>query len=179
MRRTEIAQLLPTIFQQTLQDGSILWVILEVMEAMHAPSEAALTQLDAFFDPRRTPATWLPYLAYWLNLDRLFNPSATSGDSAPLLSTGTGPLRELMAQAAYLSNWRGTAQGLIVFLETATNTKGFGVEELVFNPEHNQLCPFHIKVVAPSSTQAHQVLIERIINSEKPAHVTYELVFDS
>ncbi len=51
MKRTEIEQMLPGIFQRTVQEGTPLFALLEVMEALPAPDEAVLDQLDAFFDP--------------------------------------------------------------------------------------------------------------------------------
>ena len=47
MKRNEIEQMLPGIFQRTVQEGTPLFALLEVMEALPAPDEAALDQLDA------------------------------------------------------------------------------------------------------------------------------------
>jgi hypothetical protein len=49
MKRTEIEQMLPGIFQRTVQEGTPLLALLEVMEALPAPDETVLDQLDAFF----------------------------------------------------------------------------------------------------------------------------------
>ena len=37
--------------------------------------------------------------------------------------------------------------------------------------------PFHVRIVAPAAALPHRALVERIIESEKPAHVTYDLEF--
>jgi len=37
--------------------------------------------------------------------------------------------------------------------------------------------PFHLQVIAPSAAQPQRALIKEIIEMEKPAYVTYELVF--
>ncbi|MGK7872182.1 MAG: phage tail protein [Xenococcaceae cyanobacterium] len=174
MKRQEIERLLPEVFQRTILPGTPLWAILEAMEAMHTPVEASLEQLDTYFNPHRTPEDFLPFLARWLNLEWLFERSGVT--NSPFLSTGTEPLRELIALAAELSQWRGTAKGLILFLETATATSGFEIKEQVINPE-GQIIPFHLQILAPAATQPHQALLERIIESEKPAYVTYELQF--
>jgi hypothetical protein len=82
----------------------------------------------------------------------------------------------LLAAAAYLSQWRGTARGLILFLEIATGTRGFEISEQIAGPDGRPQ-PFHIRIRAPEAVRLHRVLIERIIESEKPAYVTYELEF--
>jgi hypothetical protein len=43
--------------------------------------------------------------------------------------------------------------------------------------EKNQIRPFHIRVVGPAEAAVYQPLVERIIELEKPAYVTYELQF--
>jgi phage tail-like protein len=183
MKQDEIQQLLPVIFQRTLSSGSPLTTILEVMEQMHSPAEAVLDNLDAYFDPRRTPSAFVPFLARWLDLERLFDVSvlrtapdrATAAPTSPI-STGLSSLRELTAVAAELSRWRGTAKGLLLFLETAMETRGFVVEDQVVG-NNGRVQPFHLKIRAPAITRPHQTLMERIIESEKPAYVTYELEF--
>lgn len=181
MKRAEIEQLLPAVFQRTLRPGNPMTALLEVMEALHAPSEAVLEHLDRFFDPRRAPVEFVPFLAYWLDLDRLFEESPggkwqVSFSRQPMTS-GFGRLRELVASAAYLSQWRGTKKGLLLFLQTAIGLEDFEIEEQVID-ENGQPHPFHIRVRAPLEGAMHKALIERIIELEKPAHVTYELVFE-
>ncbi len=127
MKRSEIAQLFPAVFQRTMRDGNPLDGLLEVMEALQAPDEAVLGRLDAIFDPRRTPDEFVPFLAYWADLTRLFDESSNVSNqfafSRATIASGLGRLRELIASAAYLSQWRGTKRGLVLFLQTAT---GFG-----------------------------------------------------
>lgn len=179
MKRSEIEQLLPGIFQRTLRPQTPLYALLEVMEALHAPSEAVLADLDSFFDPYRTPDEFVPYLAGWVDLDRLLHEAkgyAASNAPPPPFPTGQGRLRELIAAAAFLSKWRGTPRGLLRFLETATGATGFVIDERTPGP-NGQPRPFHLRIVAPQSVQPYQALLERIIELEKPAYVTYELVF--
>jgi phage tail-like protein len=175
MKRTEIEHLLPGIFQRTIREGTPLFALLEVMEALPAPDEAVLDQLDAFFDPYRTPDAFVPFLASWVDLEWLLLevPEGFTSLASPLPS-GMGRLRELVAAAAFLAQWRGTAKGLIRFLETATGVQGFAIEEQVLGSD-GQIKPFHIRVRAPQETAPYRVMIERIIESEKPAYVTYEL----
>lgn len=175
MKRSEIEQLLPVVFQRTLRPGNALTAILDVMEAQHAPSEEILQSLDTFFHPHRTPDHFVPYLASWVDLERMFSDSPRETDAAvPPFSAGIGRLRELVAAAAFLSKWRGTARGLQCFLETATGMTGFEIEEHVPGPDGRSK-PFHIAVRAPAEARAFRDLIERIISMEKPACVTHEL----
>ncbi|MBO0781749.1 MAG: hypothetical protein J2P37_23265 [Ktedonobacteraceae bacterium] len=174
MKRTEIEHLLPGIFQRVSTEGTPLFALLEVMEALLAPDEAVLDQLDAFFDPYRTPDTFVPFLASWVDLERLL--LEVPGELAPPpLPSGQGRLRELIAAATFLAQWRGTTKGLLRFLETAIGTQGFAIEEQVLGSD-GRLRPFHIRIRAPQEAVPYRVLIERIIESEKPAYVTYELV---
>jgi hypothetical protein len=126
----------------------------------------------------------VPLLARWLYLDRLLEerggPGGGPGTSATwdtLMTAGLGRLRELVAAAAYLAKWRGTAAGLRRFLEIATGESGFVIDERVPGVGGRPV-PFHIRVVAPASTGPHRGLIARIIETEKPAYVTYELAFE-
>ena len=65
---------------------------------------------------------------------------------------------------------------MLRFLETATGVRGFAIDEQV--PGEGGLPrPFHLRVHAPRETEPFRVLIERIVEVEKPAYVTYELVF--
>ena len=180
MKRAEIERLLPSIIERTLQPLSPLAAILDVMEALHLPSEAALARLDAAFDPRRTADDFVPFLARWVDIDRLFDEPRGVGTvewSRATISTGIGRLRELVASAAYLSRWRGTAKGLHRFLQTATGENNFEIKENVDSDGRSKL--FHLVVIAPASIRPHQRLIKRIVDSEKPAYVTYELIIRS
>ena len=178
MKQAEIEQLLPGIFQRTLRAGSPLNALLAVMEALHDPDEQVLAQIEKYFDPYRTPDRFVPYLAGWVDLERLLveSPEEREQTDAMPLPTGTGRLRELIAAAAYLSQWRGTAKGLKRFLETATGAHGFEIDESGQTAK-GQRRAFHIRVRAPKETQPYRVLLQRIIEIEKPAYVTYELEF--
>ena len=63
-----------------------------------------MQRLDAFFDPRRTPDRFVPFLAAWLDLGRVLP-----------VTTGLSPLRELVAEAAAIAQAKGTARGLCGF----------------------------------------------------------------
>jgi phage tail-like protein len=170
MKRAEIEKLLPEIYQRTLLPGTPQYALLEVMEAMHGPSESALRDLAETFDPRRTSDDFVAFLARWVDLDRLF-----VGATLPeAMTPGLGRLRELIVESAELAKWRGTARGLIRFLQVATGISGFEIDEEVTD-ETGHLRPFHIRLRVPEEATRHRALIARIIESEKPAYVTYEL----
>jgi phage tail-like protein len=179
MKRSEIEQLLPEVMRRTITPGGPLQALLEVMETLHAPAEEVLDQLDRYFDPYRTPAAFVPYLASWLDLERIFAraPEILNAEVADaLFPSGLGRLRALTARAVFLSQWRGTAQGMIGFLETATGVAGFAIDEQIVDADRRPR-PFHIQVRAPVAAEPYAALIGRIIEQEKPAYVTYELVF--
>ncbi len=171
MKRVEIERLLPGIFQRTMTPGNPLWALLTLMEELHAPDEDVLAHLDAYFDPYRAPDEFIPYLAGWVDLARLLVevPEEFTGTVLPPFPSGLGRLREVIAAAAFLAQWRGTTKGLQRFLVTATGVPGFVIEEQV--PGR----PFHLRIRAPDAAAAYQDLIRRIIELEKPAYTTYEL----
>ena len=182
MKYNHIERLLPGIFQRVIRSDGPLRALTEVMESLHEPSETILEQLDAIFDARRTPPVFVPFLARWLDLHRLFDHQTGSNEdknSASYYPTTIQleRLRELIATAAYLSQWRGTAKGLILFLECATGVQGFRVDEQA--TFENRPIPFHLDIWAPQSAESYRILIDRIIESEKPAYVTYRLMFET
>lgn len=178
MKQSKIKQLLPDIFQRTVRSGGPLHSLLAVMEGLHAPSEKTLDELERYFDPYRTPDRFVPYLARWVDLDRLL-PESVGEEAAgpPHVPSGLGRLRELIAVAAFLSKWRGTRRGLLAFLEAATGVEEFQIQENVAGGDGEQL-PYHLDIQAPPEAVSYRELIEQIVEMEKPAYVTYELRFE-
>lgn len=178
MKQSEIEQLLPGVLQRTARPGSPLAALLGTLETLHAPAERTLAHLEELFHPNRTREEFVPLLARWVDLAHLLD--SPGGDklntrSNATISTGLGRLRALVASAAELSRWTGTAHGLKLFLETATGETGFEIRENL--DAANRPRPFHLTVLAPVSTKVHQDLLERIIAAEKPAYTTSDLVF--
>lgn len=169
MRREDIANLLPAIYEST--PGSPLDAVLEVAASLPQPIEDLLAGVDSLFDPRRAPERMLPFLAQWLDLDRFLVAQGEDGQTL-VLPAGIGHLRELCAMAAELSRERGTRRGLLRFLEVATGCDGFEIEENV--DREGKVRPFHILVNAPEQAQEYEALIHVIVAYEKPAYVTYE-----
>src|SRR5918992_2864563 len=98
MRQDEIERLLPSIFRRTAREGNPLTALLGLMEEMHAPSEAVLNRLDVMFNPRLTRAPFVIFLAYWVDLHRLFEEELRgewqTGIEQHPMSSGLGWLRE-------------------------------------------------------------------------------------
>lgn len=178
MKASQIKRLLPAVLQGGAAPGSPLAAILDVMETLHAPSEAILDNIDVYFDPRRTPDAFVPYIASWVDLEPVLDrPVGRNTYSLPSLPTGIDLLRELIASAVSLSQWRGTRKGLLLFLETATGLSGFTIDEQVRGTD-GKIIPFHLRIGAPSQAAQFHALVERIIDLEKPAYVTYDLEFE-
>ena len=167
MKHSEIAYLLPGIFQRTLGPESPMDAMLCAMETLHAPVEEILEQLDSICASHRAPEAFVPFLARWVDLERIFAPREEADN---VISTGLGRLRELIRGAAYLSKWRGTRQGLQRFLEIATGVTGFLIEEPPAQP-------FHLRITAPKEVEVHRALIERIVDVERPVYATWEVQF--
>ncbi len=182
MKRKAIEFLLPEIFRRTAREGEPLDALLRTMEDLHAPSTEIVGRFDGYLDPYRTPDGFVPYLARWLDLERLFDDPGDDytapEDGRNPISSGLGRLRELIAWASFLSQRRGTRQGLLKFLEVATGISGFAIDEELKGPDGRPI-PFHIRVRAPRAARIHRSLVERIITLEKPAYVTYDLDFGS
>jgi phage tail-like protein len=160
VNRGQIAHLLPVVFRRALDFSPPLTAVLGVMEAMHGPSELALRDFHDAVNPYAAPERFVPYLASWVGLEPVL-------DEAGGISSGTARLRELVAASSTLARWRGTARGLVLFLEIATGLTGFVVDE----PR-----PFHFILTLPADAAPHRELVERIVGSEKPAYVTAEIV---
>src|SRR5262249_9036543 len=88
-----------------------------------------------------------------------------------------GRLRELVSNAARLSQIRGTALALLQFLEIATGIAPYRLEESVTDRDGAGIA-FHVPLIAPQAPRAPEALIHLIVEQEKPAYVTWELAFE-
>ncbi|GIJ09365.1 phage tail protein [Micromonospora andamanensis] len=167
MRRAAIERLLPAAYQRAAVPGSVLWALLDVMEALHAPDEAVLAEVDALFAPYQAPGPMVAYLARWVAMDHLV---AAPRRDVPL-PLPLNRLRDLVAHGAALAAWRGTPDGLRTALELATGVTGFVLDE----PAER---PFHLVVRVPTEAADQVALIDRIVAAEKPAAVTAEITVE-
>jgi phage tail-like protein len=165
MRRQDIERLLPSMYQRAAGDGGVLAALLGTMEAMHAPTEQLLSTVDDMFTPYRSPDVMVAFLAGWLGYDHVL------GDRSGPGGVPVGRLRDLVAAGASLARQRGTATGLRRLVETVT-----GVAVRVVEPVGR---PFHVVVGVPAEAADRLALIRRLVEAEKPAATTFELVLDS
>lgn len=181
MQRSEIQALLPNVFQQTLEregkedgDSSVLSLLIDIMQFLHADIDKQLSTVEYFFNPCRTPKEeFVDYLGRWTDLDRLWDSksSANSFVNRELISRDC--LQELIASAAYLSQWRGTKKGLCQFLNIATGSNNISIQENINNQGEQQ--SFHFLVQIPDSQKQQLKLIKTIIEQEKPVYISYEI----
>ncbi len=183
MKHTEIKKLLPSVMQRSMTNNSlpngidgnkgssVLNTFIELMEKMHTPTEDLLDNLHNVFNPRQVPERFLPMLAHWTNLINLFQPDKAGSEPSfwkeRTLPTEPGYLRELIAMSVEISQWRGTNYGLKKVLQMATGISNFNIKETDK--------PFHIQVGVPEEAQKYWELIQRIVEQEKPAHITAEV----
>jgi phage tail-like protein len=171
MQADKIALLLPEVIRRAVVPGTPLAALLAVMEAQHDRSEAVLGDLPSVFDPLRTEDRFVPMLARWVDLQRL-----DEGGGGIELAR----MRLLVAMSARIGHRRGTLRGLLEVLSLATGLTGFAVDDAVpsvlANGQPGPPRPFHIKISMPSEGAGLVELVRAIVEQEKPAHLTAEVV---
>jgi len=168
MHKDEIVQLLPGVFQKTVSpsgenSGDLLMALLTVMEGLHKPVEDVLDNLDHYFHPDMASDRMLPYLANWVGLGPLL---PANGAPFPF---GNNRLRDLVWAAVSIAQLRGTRQGMRILLEAATGVAPFLIEA-------DGKRPFHLIIQYPTAAEPYTSLIEQILDLEKPAYATYQLI---
>jgi len=167
MRRAAIERLLPSAYQRASVPGSVLHALIGVMETLHEPDERILAESDELVSPYRTPDPFPAYLLHWVAMDHvLAAPTREAANALPV-----GRLRDLVAEGALLAQWRGTPFGLRRALRLATGVSGFVIDE---PPDR----AFHFVVRAPQAAADRLPLVRRIVEAEKPAATTFEVVVD-
>lgn len=162
MRRPAIERLLPAAYQRTAAEPGVLAALLGAMEAMHAPSEEVLAGVDDLFTPYRSPDRMVGFLLGWVALDHVLG----TRDADP--SIPIGRMRDLLSVGAWIAQHRGTAAGLRAVVALA-----IGAPVQVEEPAGR---PFHIVVRLPATADADVAVVRRIVEAEKPAAVTAEVV---
>ena len=181
MDRLRIARFLPEVYRSAgaEEETHPLGALLAVMEAMQAPVERVLKRLGDYVDPHRASPDFVHLLAAWLDLDRYLHVAGARRSSGrPHYLAGLPRLRALVTEAAELSRRRGGRETLERFLRVATGLQGVAVEEAPPDATGRPR-PFHIRVTAPAMSGAMRELVRNIVEDERPACVTYELVFVS
>jgi phage tail-like protein len=167
MRRQTIERLLPTAYQRANVEHSVLRALLDVMEQLHEPDEQLLAKVDELFAPYTAPDRFIPFLTGWVTLDYLVGVPRPDGEVRMPLPVGR--VRDLIANGAALAKLRGTPIGLRWFLQIATGATGFVIEE----PAD---APFHFVLRVPPDAEQYLGVINRIVEMEKPAASTFEVV---
>jgi phage tail-like protein len=167
VEQADITTLLPRVVQRSITPGEPLDAFLAVMQDQHAATEQMIREIDHLARPWQSPEEFLPYLAGWLDLDGILTLDSTG---AARLESGSAALRALIAAGAELARWRGTARGLVLFLESATGVREFAVEESVLGFDGRPL-PFTIRVLVPVLAQPLLGLVERVVALAKPAYL--------
>jgi phage tail-like protein len=184
-------QFLPALYEQDDFMGRFLMLF----ESFWAPVEAQIGNFYHYFDPKMTPARFLPWLAAWFNLslDERWSEAQQ---------------RRLLASIARLYRKRGARQGLQEYLEIFTGHPveigerrakdfrlgkgarlGAGVALGTGNVPHTFTVRVRLEPLRPTTDdgkklskeelerleQRRRRAIESIIESEKPAHTSYTL----
>lgn len=181
---TRYLEFLPQIYREI----DFLGRFLQIFEATFEPDVQILANLWAYLDPLTAPHGMLEFLAYWMGWHIL-----------PYLSLEQQ--RNLIRNALEIYRWRGTRQGLRLYLHLATqlpldedqpneDLKHIGIYEffsrglvlgetqLGFDAVFGGVRPFHFTVCLRPDPDfvVDEELVRTIIEQEKPAFCTYDLL---
>lgn len=137
------------------RDNEFLGRFLLIFETIWEQLEQRQDHIEMYFDPLTCPATFLPWLANWLDIQM--------SEQLP-----EERIRRLLAEGVELYHWRGTRYGLARMIEVCTGL----FPEIKEDPSK----PFVIHVSI--STNEHDIdktLVEDLIQAHKPAHLSYAL----
>jgi phage tail-like protein len=143
---------LPVIYA----DNDFLGRFLLLFQNVWEPLEQRQNHIELYFDPRTSPASFLPWLASWLDLS--FNQHWPETRR-----------RRLLAEAIDLYRWRGTRYGLVRMIEVCTGI----TPEVTDNPA--QPFVFDVKITLPKDAEIDKNLIDELVQAHKPAHAGYRL----
>ncbi|MCZ7666611.1 MAG: phage tail protein I [Chloroflexi bacterium] len=132
---------------------------LALLESILAPVEWTGDNFDLFLDYRTSPLEFLPWLANWFDLrfDHTWSESAQ---------------RTVLQEAHLIYRRRGSAWALRRLLEIYTGV-AVQIEDQNENLEN---FTFSVRISA-SAKEANRSAIESLINANKPAHTSYDLIF--
>ena len=178
---------LPGLYTQ----DDLMGRFLMLFESFWKPIEQQIDSVEGYFDPRITPASFLPWLASWadMSLDERWSEDRQ---------------RRLLGSMAVLHRKRGTKAGLELFLELFTGEKPLIIEhraqsfrigsearlgQAMALGAANAPHTFSVHVTLPpveGATETERArkekdrrsVIESIIEAEKPAHTNYTLTIE-
>jgi phage tail-like protein len=184
---SEYMKFLPVLYREVDFIGRFI----KIFEQAYQPAIDSFNVMWANLDPLTAPTAILPFLAHWVGweLESIWN---------------LDQQRRLIRRAVEIYRWRGTRKGLRLYLHLYTglpldedipdeNNKHISITE-PFGPSfilgetplgEGYLAggqPFHFRVcLRPNhpNMQLYEQLIRRIIDQEKPAFCTYDLVIEN
>jgi phage tail-like protein len=151
--RSSYVQFLPVIFHEE----SFMGRFLQIFETLWEPREQREDHIHMYFDPFTCPASFLPWMASWLDVS--FNvhwPEARR--------------RRFVAQATTLYRWRGTADGIKRLIEVCTELYDVEVRKDPAEP-----FVFRVSVSIPRGSDVTQEVLDELIQLHKPAASQYVL----
>jgi phage tail-like protein len=179
-------EFLPGIYQDADEEhADFLQRFLLIAQHLTSGIEERLQFLHEFFDPRKTPEKFLPWLASWLAM--------------PLLESWSEEKRRMIVQRTpELYRLRGTAAGmklaLKLFAEVRAEIKegdwpypgmvigkssSIGVDTTLSAPVYISQC-FTVTLPDKKDSVSRERLrtVQALVETEKPAHAHYALVFE-
>ncbi len=148
----KLIQYLPGIYQTDFMSR-----FLGIFEATLIPVEWTIDNFDLYLDPGSAPEKFLPWLANWFEIT--FGPTWTVSQR-----------RLLLKEASAIYARRGTRWALGRLLEIYTGKLPTIIDV------GEKLDPHTFRVILPlPENDANRQVIERIIDSNKPAHTSYQL----
>lgn len=132
---------------------------LALLESILAPIEWTGDNFDIFLDAKTAPVGFLPWLANWyeLRFDHTWSETA---------------MRTVLQEAYLIYRRRGTAWSMQRLLEIYTGT----TVQIEDDNENLENFTFSVRISA-SVKDVNRTAIERLINANKPAHTSYDLLF--
>ena len=157
LSHTSYIKYLPDIYWGNGNDFIIRFLAL--LESILEPIKWNVDNFDLYLDPRTAPMEFLSWLASWFDIT--FDESWAEGSR-----------RTLLTEAHNIYRLRGTVWALSRLLEIYT---GFKPE---IDDQSRSLDPFTFLVRIPlPERQVNRSIIERLIDANKPAHTSYQLLF--
>ena len=132
---------------------------LALLESILAPIEWTGDNFNLFLDAETAPVDFLPWLANWyeLRFDHTWSDAA---------------MRTVLQEAYLIYRRRGTAWSMQRLLEIYTGT----TVQIEDDNENLENFTFSVRISA-SAKDVNRTAIERLINVNKPAHTSYDLLF--
>lgn len=154
-------QYLPDIFQE----NDFLMRFLHIFEDIWEPLEQRQDHIAMYFDPRTCPASFLPWLASWLDIPLTLHEPKDEVEKRH---------RNLLMNAVDLYSAQGTSAGLADMINVCTGLTA----QITEHP--SQPFVFTIRIILPPGASGEMLdkdLIEELIQAHKPAHAGYVLEF--